>query len=54
MVFAADTKERGSAGHFTRYPSTDNTAVLQMPVAMVPAYRVLHDGACDEDSELGF
>lgn len=56
LIFAADTKDKSTYGHITKYPSQDVTVLFQIPAAnnQVPEHVVLHDGPCDEDTELAF
>ncbi|KAI1340403.1 hypothetical protein F5Y15DRAFT_380578 [Xylariaceae sp. FL0016] len=53
LIFADDTADVSGWGHRTRYPGSDETIALTVPVqdGKAPAYTVLHDGACD-DGEL--
>lgn len=51
MLFALDTKETSTKrGHYTEFPSDEQTVLLQMPFANseVPEHTVLYDGPCKE------
>lgn len=53
-ILALDTAAVSAEGHYTRYPSDEETVALQVPVGenAVPGHRVLHEGAC-KGSEVG-
>lgn len=47
-ILALDTAAVSAEGHYTRYPSDEETVALQVPVGEkeMPGHRVLHEGAC--------
>ncbi|RAK82684.1 uncharacterized protein BO72DRAFT_482318 [Aspergillus fijiensis CBS 313.89] len=45
-ILALDTQEVSAEGHTTTYPSGQMTVAVEVPLAEVPAHRVLHSGAC--------
>lgn len=51
MLVAADTKETSYvAGHYTEFPSSEKTVLVQLPFAedIAPGYVVLYDGPCED------
>ena len=49
FLIAADLSSMSTvAGHYTEFPSNDQTVLVQVPFLnnQVPAHSVLHDGAC--------
>lgn len=49
FLIAADLNSMSTvAGHYTEFPSSDQTVLVQVPFLNneVPAHSVLHDGAC--------
>lgn len=56
LIFAADTPDKSDIGHYTRYPTEDNTVAFQLPTAggVIPDHKVLHAGACCENTEQTF
>lgn len=47
-ILALDTTAVSAEGHYTRYPSDEETLALQVPFGErgVPGHQVLHTGAC--------
>ena len=47
-ILALDTAAVSTEGHYTRYPSDEETVALQVPVGEeeVPGHWVLYEGAC--------
>jgi len=51
FIFAADTSSVSAKGHFTNYPSNQETRVLQIPTGgTIPNHTVLHSGPCIGDT----
>lgn len=52
LVFADDVH---TSGHFTSFPSKDETVLLGLPTAnsKQPEHEVLHEGACNLDDLIG-
>ncbi|KAI1487452.1 hypothetical protein F5X96DRAFT_650019 [Biscogniauxia mediterranea] len=48
LIYAGDTADVSGWGHRTRYPGSDETIALVVPVkdGVSPEHRVLHDGPC--------
>ncbi|MCJ1469735.1 hypothetical protein MMC07_008376 [Pseudocyphellaria aurata] len=51
LIFAADTAAVSKLGHITDYPGREQTTAIALPTAggVIPAHRVLHQGACPRD-----
>lgn len=47
-ILALDTADVSAFGHYTTYPSKEQTISLEIPLGKggVPGHTVLHDGAC--------
>lgn len=47
-ILALDTADVSALGHYTTYPSQEQTTALQIPLGErgVPGHRVLHEGPC--------
>lgn len=55
LIIAADTADRTTHGHLTRYPSAADTVSLSIPIKDRDnfKYRVLHSGPCKEEEMVG-
>ncbi|MCJ1358079.1 MAG: hypothetical protein MMC33_008077 [Icmadophila ericetorum] len=53
LILAVDTPDVSQYGHYSDYPSGEQTVAMQIPTAggVVPEHRVLYEGGCKE-SEL--
>lgn len=51
LIIAADTADVSKQGHITNYPSEEETAAIQIPIAdgKVPEHIVLHAGTCTKE-----
>lgn len=50
-ILALDTADYSEKGHYTTYPSDEETVAMLVPFSekQIPGHRVLHDGACKGD-----
>ncbi|EFY84552.1 hypothetical protein J3459_013583 [Metarhizium acridum] len=55
LIIAADTADRTTHGHLTRYPSAADTVAVSLPIKDRDGfkYSVLHQGPCTEDEVVG-
>lgn len=51
VIMALDTSDVSAKGHYTSYPSDEETVALLVPFGAkgIPGHRVLHNGACKGD-----
>lgn len=51
LIFAADIAAVSKLGHYTRYPSDEQTVGITFPTVdgKIPSHTVLHHGQCTED-----